>query len=87
MKEVKFADVDPTHSFVEPDLMQLSLRTKVDEERSRAKALTTLTDWIGTSDARPMLIVAGNGGMGKTTLVRQLAIKLQSIRHRIYPIS
>ena len=43
-------------------------------------SLEILKDWISREDAKSILVLVGDGGMGKTTLVRQLAMTYKEDR-------
>ena len=80
MRNVKFIDIDTTDSFIEPNVASLLVPEK------GINSLEVLKDWISREDAKSILVLVGDGGMGKTTLVRQLANDLQRGPNRIYPI-
>lgn len=63
MENIRFRNVDTTDSFVDPDLVPLS------SPERRVKGLEMFTTWISHDDADPLLVLLGDGGMGKTTLV------------------
>ena len=80
MQNVKFRDIDTTDPFIEPNVASLLVPEK------GVNSLQMLKDWISREDAKSILVLVGDGGMGKTTLVRQLANDLQRGPNRIYPI-